>query len=80
MENLVNSIYETYLKPRDKKYELDDSSAKLLKSEIEFQNTFSFKQRKMYEEIEYLTKKLNHQHNLDLIEFTIKYLTKKEEV
>lgn len=79
MENLVNSIYETYLKPRDKKYELDDSSAKLLKSEIEFQNTFSFKQRKMYEEIEYLTKKLNHQHNLDLIEFTIKYLTKKED-
>ena len=79
MKELVEEIYEEYLKPRNKEYSMTNTNSKLLKVECALINSFNLNQRKNYEEIEYLSKKLQHEQNLELIKFVIDYLNKKEE-
>lgn len=79
MEELAKEIYEEYLKPHDKTYSISNVDVKLMKTEYELKNSLNLSQRQKYEEIEYLTKKLNHENNIGLIEFVIKYLKSKKE-
>ena len=79
MENLAEKIYEAYLKPREQNYFISDIETKLVKTQCEFENELTLNQRLKFEEIDFLAKKLNHEKNLDLIEFVINYLNKRED-
>ena len=79
MKNITEKIYEEYLKPREKNYSISDDETRLLKCRVEFENDLSLKQRLKFEEFDFLMSKMKHTENLDLIDFVIKYLNKKED-
>lgn len=79
MENLAEEIYENYLKLRSKDYSISDNEAKLMKIRAEFENSLSLSQRLMFEEIDFISNKLKHNKNLELINFALNQ-TKKEDI
>ena len=78
MNEIVNKIYEAYLKPRDKEYQISKNESKLIVKEVMFKNSLNIDQIKNFEEYLFISKQVEHENNENLIQFVIEYLNTKK--
>ena len=76
MNNSIK-IYEEYLKPREKEYEIGVIESKKINIENKLFETLSLEQRKLFEEYLFLSKQIEHKNNEDLIKFVLEFINKK---
>lgn len=76
MDNLIKNIYESYRKYTAESYNYSTEELNKLKVTALLTQSFNLEQQKLFEELEYLTKKLNHKYNEQLISFSIDYFKK----
>lgn len=78
MNTLIKDIYEKYLKPREKNYDLSSNELKKMNIESKLFENFTLEQLKLFEEYLFLSKQLEHENNENLIKFVLEFINKKD--
>ncbi len=78
MNTLIKDIYEKYLKPREKNYDLSSNELNKMNIESKLFESFTLEQRKSFEEYLFLSKQIEHENNEDLIKFVLEFINKKD--